>query len=426
MAGDTGRPIGTCEGDALMIGKISAKYAGRSLWRNPRRTILSMFGVGIGVAIGLIATSWIRGGAEMQIRAVSESGAGHLRIVPKGWSAQRENTLRLPNLREIEGLVQSLPTVEIAAPHARVNGLLAFGNRSTGVEIVGVKPDIEQRANRIVFKSKIVGRYLKPDDQGKVVIGRTIAERLRVELDDDLYVTLSGADGVRSAMLGIVGVLSTGVRDLDAGICHVTLETLEEISGYAGGGEISILLDDYRGIAETRRELAQRLGDVEVLTWKEVNPGIAANVDGDRGFMRVLVAIIIIVVGLGIVSAQLTTVMERRREIAVLTALGMKARQIIGLVVTEALTVAIGGSAIALAIGGFVAYLLATKGVDLRALMGEEFSLGDVLLDPYIYGDFGSWIIAYAVAVSVAATVTASLYPAWIASRVEPADALRV
>jgi ABC-type lipoprotein release transport system permease subunit len=409
-----------------MIGKISGKYAVRSLWRHSRRTVLSMLGVGIGVAIGLIATSWVRGGAEMQIRAVSESGTGHLRVVPKTWTARRENTLRLPDPQETAKVVQSMPAVEIAAPRGRVNGLLAFGNRSAGVEIVGVEPDVERRANRIVFKSTIAGRYLEPGDQNKVVIGLTVAERLRVGVDDDLYVTLSGADGVRSAMLRIMGVLNTGVRDLDAVICHVTLESLEEISGYTGVGEISILLNDYRRIEETRRELARQLGEAEIVTWKEVNPGIAANVDGDRGFMRALVAIIIIVVGLGIVSAQLSAVMERRREIAVLTALGMKARQVIGVVVIEAITIALGGSVIALSIGGAVAYRLATGGLDLRALMGEEFSFGDVLLDPYIYGDFGSWIIVYALTVSLAATVAASLYPAWIASRVEPADALRM
>jgi ABC-type lipoprotein release transport system permease subunit len=165
---------------------------------------------------------------------------------------------------------------------------------------------------------------------------------------------------------------------------------------------------------------------MEVITWKEVNPGIAANVDGKRGFMRTLVAIIIVVVGLGIVSAQLAAVMERRREIAVLTALGMKARQVIGLVVIEAITIALGGSLIALCIGGTVAHWLATTGVDLRVLMGKEFSFGDVLLDPYIYGDFGPWIISYTLMVSIVATVAASLYPAWIASRVEPADALRM
>lgn len=409
-----------------MIGTTSSKYALRSLWRHPRRTVLSMLGVGIGVAIGLIATSWISGGTEMQIRAVAESGAGHLRIVPKGWSAMRDNTLRLPNLREIEEVVQSMPAVKIAVPRARVNGLLAFGNRSTGVEIVGVDPEKEKRANRIVFKSEISGRYLEPNDRDKVVIGRTIAERLRVGVDDDLYVTLSGPDGIRAAMLRIVGVLSTGVREIDAGICQVTLETLDEISGYKGVGEISILLHDYRRIDQTRSELSRRLRGVEVVTWKEVNPGIAANVEGKRGFMRALVAIIIVIVGLGIVSAQLSAVMERRREIAVLIALGMKMREIVSVVVIEAMAIALGGSAIALSIGGSVAYYLAVAGVDLRVFMGKELSLSNVLLDPFIYGDFGFWIVSYALSVSITATVAASLYPAWIASRLEPADALRM
>jgi ABC-type lipoprotein release transport system permease subunit len=409
-----------------MIGKVSGRYAVRSLRRHPRRTLLSMLGVGIGVAIGLIATSWMRGGAEMQIRAVSESGAGHLRVVPEGWTARRENTLRLPDPHEIAGVVRSMPAVTLAAPRGRVNGLLAFGNRSAGVEIVGVNPEVERRANRIVFKSELAGRYLEPGDRNSVVIGHTLAERLRVEVDDDLYVTLSGADGVQGAMLRIVGVLRTGSRDIDSGICHVNLEVLEKISGYAGIGEVSILLHDYRRIEETRQDLARQLDGVEVVSWKEVNPGIAANVDGDRGFMRALVAIIIIVVGLGIVSAQLTAVMERRREIAVLTALGMKARQVIALVVIEAVTVALGGSAIALSVGGAVAHRLATRGVDLLAILGEEVGFSDVLLDPRIYGDFGAWIIVYALTVSVAATLAASFYPAWIASRVEPADALRM
>ena len=71
------------------MGMVSAKYALRSLWRHPRRTILSMLGVGIGCGIGLFAVSWIKGGREMQVRAIAESGAGHLRVVPAGWVQKR-------------------------------------------------------------------------------------------------------------------------------------------------------------------------------------------------------------------------------------------------------------------------------------------------------------------------------------------------
>ncbi len=409
-----------------MIGRIAARYALRSLGRHRRRTLLSMFGVGIGVAIGLFSTSWIRGGAEMQIRAVAESGTGHLRVVPLGWSAERENSLRLPPGPEIAQIIRSQPLVEIAAPRARVNGLLAFGNRNAGVEIVGVSPEVEQRGNRIVGRSVIEGRYLRPDDRHQVVIGRTLAERLRVDLEDELYVTFAGTDGVRGAMLQIVGILATGSRELDATICHVTLEALAAITGFDGSGEITLLLTDYRRIEECRRQLAQRLAGVELLSWKEINPGLAAGIDGDRAFMRALVAIIIVVVGLGIVNAQLTAVMERKREIAVLTALGMKAHQVVLVLLLEGLAIAVGGAGIALALGGSAAYRLATRGVDLRVFMGEESSLGDVLLDPLILGDFGPWILLYALSLSLTATLAASIYPAWIATRVAPADALRM
>ncbi|MFC1452688.1 hypothetical protein ACFLSJ_05005, partial [Verrucomicrobiota bacterium] len=78
-----------------MIGSASTKYALRSLLRNTRRTILSAVGIGIGCGMGMVASSWVRGAGEMQIRAVAESGGGHLRVVPKGWTERRDNNLRL-------------------------------------------------------------------------------------------------------------------------------------------------------------------------------------------------------------------------------------------------------------------------------------------------------------------------------------------
>jgi len=406
---------------------ISAKYALRSLLRHPRRSILSIVGVGVGCAIGIFASSWIGGSAEMQVRAASESGAGHLRVVPSEWPKTRENILRLGQWEQALAKVRALPGIKTTAVRARVNGLLAFGNRTAGAEVVGVDPAVEPEANRIVGKGRLQGRYLQSGDSNKVVIGKTLADRLDVELDDDLYVTLAGRDEISSAMLTIVGIIDTGSGDLDASICQVTLEDIERITGYQGPGEISILLNDYRLIASMQKKLTEALaGSNAVITWKQVNPGLAGNVEGDKVFTKVLIAIIVVVVSLGIASAQLTAVLERRHEFAILSALGMKGRHVVGLVVLEALLVGVAGAAVALLLGGSAAYYLATKGVNLATMMGEELSFENVLLDPYVYGDFGIWLIWYALAVSVIATVGASIYPAWLATKVEPADALRV
>jgi len=409
-----------------MIGKVSAKYAFRSLLRHPRRAILSMIGVGIGCAMALLAASWMGGEAEMCIRAVAESGGGHVRVVPEKWPELREDKLRLVRWKEVLAEVKTLDGVKAAVVRARTNGLLAFGTRNAGVAVTGVDPEVEVVSSRLVSKGKIDGRYLRPDDRDSVVIGKILARRLDVELDDDLYVTLAGRDEIQSAMLRIVGIIETGSHDVDAMVCHVTLNDLERLTGYPGPGEISVLIEDYRRVEATRRELAKRVGPGNaVITWKEVNPGMAGNVEGDRAFTRVLVGMIVIVVSLGIASAQLSAVLERRTEFAILSALGMKSRQVIGLVVIEALVIGLGGAVIALALGGSLAHYLATEGVNLEAFMGEDFSFGEIILDPRMYGSFGIWLVWYALAVSVVATVTASIYPAWLATRVDPADALR-
>jgi ABC-type lipoprotein release transport system permease subunit len=130
-------------------------------------------------------------------------------------------------------------------------------------------------------------------------------------------------------------------------------------------------------------------------------------------------------VALGIAGAQLTAILERRRELAILTALGMKGRQVIGLIVLEACVIGLGGAGIALLLGGFAAYRLATTGVDLATFMGEDFSFGNILFDPTIYGDFGVWLIWYSLVIAEVATIAASLYPAWLAVKTNPADSLR-
>lgn len=411
-----------------MIGGVAAKYAMRSLRRHTRRTALAMVGVGVGVGVGIVALSWFGGGADMQVRAASESGAGHLRVVPNSWVETRENSLRLPEWRAIRERVLAQPNVRVATARARIHGLLAFGNRSCGLEITGVTPAEEAQANRIVSRSRLEGRYLEPADRGVVVVGAGVARRLDVELDDDLYVTVSGRDEIRGAMLRIVGILSTGSPEFDTAFCHVSLPDVEELCGYPGAGEITILLHDHTLIPTVRDELAGAVGNrVEVITWKEVNRPVAANIEGDRAFMRMLVGIIVLVVSLGIASAQLTAVLERKHEFAVLTALGMKPRQVMVLVLLEGLLIGVGGALCALLLGGGSAYWLHTRGVNIAALMGgEDMSFANMLMDPYIFGSFGPWIVWCAFGTGVTATLAASLYPAILATRAEPAEALRM
>ncbi len=404
---------------------LITKFAVRTLGRSVRRTLLSVVGIGIGCAIAVFIAAFMRGSDKLRVRGVAESGVGHLRIAPATWEKSRDNELRLQDWPAELEVAKSLPHVSEVAPHARATALLAFGTRVAGVEIVGVDPRVEQRINRLV-RGIGEGRYLQPGDRGVTVVGNTVADRLEVELDDDLFLSIVGKGGeVKYAMLRIVGIVTTGSRDIDASICHVTLEDIEEFTGLKGAGEITITVDDWKRIDRTASRLRALVPERDgVITWKEVVPGIGGDMESDGAFMDLLTGIVIVMVVLGVTSAQLTAILERRREFAVLIALGMKSWQVIRLIVSEAVVAGVLGAALGLLLATPMVYHTATTGLNFAAVMGDDMAISGVLFDPVFYSDMGLWMIPHALMLALVSTLVAAAYPAWYALRTNPTSAL--
>jgi len=137
-------------------------------------------------------------------------------------------------------------------------------------------------------------------------------------------------------------------------------------------------------------------------------------------------AIILLIVLLGVASAQLAAVLERRREFAVLAALGMRGGQMMTTLVVEALAMGVLGGALGLLIGLPIVWRLATAGLDLAPYVGTNYSAFGLVIEPVIYGDLGAWVAPYVLVIAVVSTLAAAVYPVWFAVRVDPAAALRV
>jgi ABC-type lipoprotein release transport system permease subunit len=406
---------------------VGTRYALRSIGRNLRRTLLSIVGIAIGCILALVMESLNRGRGELFARAGSASGIGHVRVVPAGWRERREPRLRLADWRADLRAAQSLPGVATVTARARAQVLLAVGSHVVPVEMTGVQPEIEPRTFRYV-QTISRGRYLRAGEMGTLVVGQSIADRLSADVDDEIVATTVGPGGdIQSALFRLVGIVSTGTDDSDAAVCQVPLADLERLSGYPGAGEVSIVLDDYRNIDRARAMLASRVaaGD-DVMTLAETAPDVEGHFKQDAVFTRFISAIILLIVLLGVASAQLAAVLERRREFAVLAALGMSGPRMIRLIVQEALVLGAGGALLAIGAGVPLVWKLASSGIDFRRYIGASYSFQGVLFDPVIYGDFGWWIVAYVFVVAMGATIVASLYPAWYAARTDPAVALRV
>jgi ABC-type lipoprotein release transport system permease subunit len=404
---------------------IIAKFAVRTLGRNVRRTLLSVVGIGIGVAIAVFMTGFMRGSTQMRVRAIAESGFGHVRVVPADWDRSRDSDLRLTDWKAELAAVRATEGVKAAAPHARSTALLGFGTRVAGVEMLGVDPVAEAETSRLV-RAIDEGRYLRDGDRDAVVVGRTITNRLEVELDDDLLLTVVSKGGeMEYAMLRIVGIIETGSRDMDASICHVMLEDIERLTGREGAGDISVTLDDpFQMDAAVSRLRTVVSPEDDVLTWMVVVPAQGGDYQSDKGFMNILAGTVLVVVILGIAGAQLTAVLERRREFAVLIALGMKASQVVRLILLEAVAMAVMGAAAGLLLVWWPLHQTATKGIDFSTMMGGDLAMSGVLFDPIMYAVPGLWVLPYALTIAFVSTLIAAVYPAVFALRTDPTSAL--
>ena len=406
---------------------VEGRYAARSVRRNVRRTALSVVGIGVGVALALFMESVNRGREGLFARAAAYSGAGHLRVVADGWRLRRDPRLRLRDWRADLAAARALPGALVATPRARAQALLAMGTHVLAVEMVGVDAEAEPRAYRFV-RTMAEGRWLEPGEIGAVVLGKAAAERLHAEMGDEVLATAVGrGGGIESAMFRIVGLVATGSEDLDASICQVTLEGLAQIAGVGGAGEVTVILADHRTAAAAKAALAARVtpGD-EVMTFEDITPEFKGHLDQDTATNRFVNGVILLIVLLGVASAQLAAVLERRREFAVLSALGMGGWRMVRLVLLEALGLGAAGAALGLGLCLPALWHFARRGLDFSRFMGEGYSFQGMIIEPVIYADVGPWIVPFVAAVALGATALASLYPAWFAARTDPAAALRV
>ncbi len=408
------------------MGWVTTRYAVRSIGRNVRRTVLSVLGIAIGCALALTMESINRGRDELFARIGAESGIGHLRVVPAGWEVQRDVRLRLADWRHDLEAARRLPGVVVATPRVRAQVLLAMGVHTVPVELTGVDPTTEPRAFRFI-RNVTQGRYLRATDRGVMVVGKVVADRLDATVGDEILATSVGKGGrIESTMLAIVGIVATGSEEIDAGISQVALADVEALSGRPGAGEVAVIVADWRRADALRDALASRVAAPdEVVTWDRLAPEMRGHLEQDKATSRFVSGIIIIVVILGVASAQLAAVLDRRRELAVLAALGLGTWRLARIMVEEALILGLLGGAIGLAIGVPILSYLAHSGLDFRALLGSSWTFEGVLFEPVIYGDFGSWVLPYVLAIALGATLIASLYPAWFTVRTDPATALR-
>lgn len=414
---------------------LAFKLGARNLWRNRRRTLIELLAIGGSVFLAMSARNLAVGSYEQMIRDGVRSGSGHIGFYHPRWHGERTTDLVFPSDGIVEAARQD-PDVARVSPRVYVGGLARSSYGSRPAAAVGLDFDVEAADHPMLAPERLVeGGLPSPGSEFKrtpeAVVGAELAADLELSPGRRFVWTAQDADGtMQSVSMRVAGIVRTGLREVDGGMVLIPRQALARFVGGADmAHEIAVMLasPDLQDDALPRMAAIAAMvttTTVAALPWQEAMPTLSSAIEIDKQGQYIFFVIMFLLVGIGTVNTLLMSVMERTREFGVVRALGVGRAGILRMVLAEAVVLGLLGvslgTAAALALGSY----LRVYGLDMRAVYGEV-DFGGVLMDPVMRS---SWDIPAMTALAVSMVliaVFASLYPAWRATRVRPADAMR-
>ena len=416
-----------------MTFRILLFLAWRNLWRNKRRTTITLVTISFGFALAVLSIGIGDGGHNNMIRNGTRMGEGQLTIQPKGYLASPGNhlyladgmkLLELPAFQRIPGKV---------APRVFLQVLISTAHNSMGGGMQGVR--LEDDPLREFLEPKLTaGKWPLSEDKTGVVIGEKMARRLKAKIGSKVVVMAGGESGkVESRLARVRGVFRTGIDGVDSFTMVGGLTLARAL--LPGNGELdlsqaitrlAIFLDAPDDAPIWKEVLASGVKHPEavVLDWQQMMPDLVNFIVLDDGGNYVWLTIVWIVVVFGIINTILMSVLERTREFGLVRALGLRAKHLLALVVVESVLLGVVSLVTGWMLGGMVHAYFAIYGLDLSAMSQESLTVGTTVMDPIMKSELSISRMIQLSGVMFLTTVASGLYPAFRASRVTPLAAL--
>jgi ABC-type lipoprotein release transport system permease subunit len=411
---------------------LEARLAWRNVWRNPRRTALTVAATVFAVVLVVIFVAMAAGVHGKMIDDSVRVHSGHVSVVGRGYLEERtlERFVRFD--AALATLLERTPGIKGWAPRVLGFGLLAKGSATRGVAVLGVDPEREPTVTTLPARLR-QGVFVSAAQRRGIVLGERLAKSLSATVGDDLLL-YSIAYSLEAAydLFRVVGVMKLPEPGLDRTLAVISLDDAQEFYVYDDRvTEVAVLAD-----TEAQTEaITMRLGDTlpglvadagppaEAHAWDELMPELRQLIFLDDAGMYIMLAILVIVVGFGILNTMLMSVLERRREFGVVLALGLRPVALLRMVYIESVLLAVLGVVVGLAIAIPLTVYLAAHPIPLSGAAVGAMELWGV--EPVItfklkpLNPIGTVITICAIA------IVAALYPAVKASRNRPVDALR-
>lgn len=401
--------------------RLLLPLAWRNLWRNPRRTIITVLVVSIGLwsilTFAVLFRAWAASSRDTTVKTMT----GEAQIHASGW---RDDPTAAASMPLPDGALLSLlrsKAVAVRAVRVRVSAIIQSEYKTLPVTLAGVVPAEESRISTLPHQI-MAGRYLSDAQDGGIVIGRNLAKRLKTRIGKRVVVMTQDTTGkLAERAFPVLGLFGSSLETEDA-FAFVGLKPAQNLTGLSGRvSEIALVVSEGTDLPAFVTRLRKAAPLLDIQPWSALDPLAYAVSTFFGEFVMMWLAMMIPLIAIGIVNTQLMAVFERTREFGLLGALGMRPRLVLLDVTIESMLL-IG---IGVLVGATLAFVTAHAfhgGLDLGFLGrgAEMLGAGHIL---YPHTDAQDFLVYSALVWLLG--IVAALWPARRASKVSPVEAMR-
>lgn len=384
-------------------------------------SLVAMLGMTVGVALLILVLS-VMNGFDQEMRNRILGLVPHITIKSYQHDA---------DWSQIETLAMRHKEVSAVAPFAQINGMVLRGTDVESVLIYGIDALREQQVS-------IIGHFVAQEAlltlQGQsesIVMGAALAERLTVSVGDALTVMIpqentNGQLTPKFKRLTLTALFKTGT-ELDQSVALMSLATASElVAGDVSAKGLRILLHDTFTAPRVAWEIEQNLPYGFVTRdWTRSHGNLYSAIQLSKQLVVLMLFVIIAVAAFNVVSALVMIVTDKRGDIAILRTLGASSKQILAVFMVQGTFIGIVGTSVGTILGVLMSLSMPDVVKWIELTFHHQFLNSDVYPIDYLPIDLRFDDIAKVVFIAITMSVLATLYPAWRAARVNPAEALR-
>lgn len=424
------------------------KMAWRNVWRNHRRSGITIAAMTLALFVELLYSGMVTGLVDGMAEDATAMELGDVQVFAEGY-------LTRPSLYEtVPGHEQIIEELEGRGYHATsrlyAGGLGASGELSAGVRFIGIDP-VKDPDTMDLDQAVMQGQWLDDSDPKGVIVGGGLARTLDLDLGDEVVVLSQATDGsMANDLFQVRGILGAVGASLDRGAILMPQSTFRELMVFPEGAHkvfvrkplgvnLAQAAADVRAVAGVPEPVAAAAGAasgaaaaepfdpaasdaLDVMTWKEVSPFLSQYIDTVASVVVVFYLIIYLAVAILILNAMLMAVFERIREFGVLKAIGYGPGQVMGIMLLEGVIQA----TVATALGALLAapgmWYLQNYGINVGVLGGME--MAGMVMPTIWQGHYSTDAVLVPVVMLFVISILAVIYPAAKAARVSPVEAM--